>query len=71
MPGPGHRRMQGGKRIENPGKVFKRLMRYVAASYGFHLVLVAHHFSHNLLYFLSTLFLFSPIYPADNTSCAA
>ena len=41
MPGPGHRRMQGGKRIENPGKVFKRLMRYVAASYGFHLVLVA------------------------------
>lgn len=41
MPGPGHGRMQGGKRIENPGKVFKRLMRYVAASYGLHLILVA------------------------------
>ena len=40
MPGPG-RRMQGGKRIENPGKVFKRLMRYVAKNYGFHLALVA------------------------------
>ncbi|MBD5508567.1 MAG: ABC transporter ATP-binding protein [Lachnospiraceae bacterium] len=40
MPGP-HGRMQGGKRIENPGKVFKRLMGYVAKSYGIHLVLVA------------------------------
>ncbi|MDE7198899.1 MAG: ABC transporter ATP-binding protein, partial [Lachnospiraceae bacterium] len=40
MPGPG-RRMQGGKRIENPGKVFKRLMAYVAKNYGVHLVLVA------------------------------
>ena len=28
MRGPG-RRMQGGKRIENPGKVFKRLMAYI------------------------------------------
>ncbi|MDE7232578.1 MAG: ABC transporter ATP-binding protein, partial [Lachnospiraceae bacterium] len=42
MPGPGpHGRMQGGKRIENPGKVFKRLMGYVAKNYGVHLVLVA------------------------------
>ena len=40
MPGP-HGRMQGGKRIENPGKVFKRLMGYVAKNYGIHLVLVA------------------------------
>ena len=40
MPGP-HGRMQGGKRIENPGKVFKRLMGYVAKSYGIHLVVVA------------------------------
>lgn len=40
MPGPG-RRMQGGKRIENPGKVFKRLMRYIMKNYGLHLVLVA------------------------------
>ena len=30
MRGPG-RRMQGGKRIENPGKVFKRLMAYIKA----------------------------------------
>lgn len=40
MPGP-HGRMQGGKRIENPGKVFKRLMGYVAKNYGIHLALVA------------------------------
>lgn len=40
MPGPG-RRMQGGKRIENPRKVFKRLMRYIMKNYGLHLVLVA------------------------------
>lgn len=33
--------MHGGKKIENPGKVFKRLMRYVAKSYGLHLVIVA------------------------------
>lgn len=30
-----------GKKIENPGKVFKRLMGYVAKSYGIHLVIVA------------------------------
>ena len=40
MPGP-HGRMQGGKRIENPGKVFKRLMGYVAKNYGIHLAVVA------------------------------
>ena len=33
MRGPG-RRMQGGKRIENPGKVFKRLMAYIFKNYG-------------------------------------
>ena len=33
--------MAGGKRIENPGKVFKRLMKYVAKNYGVHLVIVA------------------------------
>lgn len=33
--------MHGGKKIENPGKVFKRLMGYVAKSYGIHLVIVA------------------------------
>ena len=32
--------MQGSK-IENPGKIFKRLIGYVAKSYGFHLVAVA------------------------------
>ena len=42
MPGPGMRRgMPKGKRIENPGKVFKRLMRYVAKNYAPHLVLTA------------------------------
>ncbi len=34
-------RMPKGKKIENPGKVFKRLMKYVAKSYGPHLVVVA------------------------------
>lgn len=33
--------MPGGRKIENPGKVFKRLMKYVAKSYGLHLVIVA------------------------------
>ena len=42
MPGPGMRRgMPKGKRIENPGKVFKRLMKYVAKNYAPHLVLTA------------------------------
>ena len=33
--------MPRGRKIENPGKVFKRLMKYVAKSYGLHLVIVA------------------------------
>jgi len=33
--------MPKGKKIENQGKVFKRLMKYVAKSYGPHLVVVA------------------------------
>lgn len=42
MPGPGMRRgMPQGKRIENPGKVFKRLMKYVAKNYAPHLILTA------------------------------
>ena len=40
MPGP-MGRMPKGKRIENPGEIFKRLMKYVAKNYGFHLVIVA------------------------------
>lgn len=35
------RGMPKGKRIENPGKVFKRLMKYVAKNYAPHLVLTA------------------------------
>ena len=31
----------GGQKIENPGKIFKRLMGYVARSYGIHLAVVA------------------------------
>ncbi|MDE6740258.1 MAG: ABC transporter ATP-binding protein, partial [Lachnospiraceae bacterium] len=49
MPGPMHGRMPKGKRIENPGKIFKRLMQYVARSYGIHLVIVA------ILIFVSVL----------------
>ncbi|MDE6883440.1 MAG: ABC transporter ATP-binding protein/permease [Lachnospiraceae bacterium] len=41
MPGPMRGGMPGGRKIENPGKVFKRLMKYVAKSYGLHLVIVA------------------------------
>ncbi len=41
MPGPMRGRMPKGKKIENPGKVFKRLMKYVAKSYGPHLFIVA------------------------------
>lgn len=37
--GPG-RRMMGGKRIEKPGKVFQRLMKYIMKNYGIHLVIV-------------------------------
>ncbi len=39
MRGPG-RRMQGGKRIENPGKIFKRLMAYIFKNYGIHFIIV-------------------------------
>ncbi len=50
MPGPGMRRgMPKGKRIENPGKVFKRLMKYVAKNYAPHLVLTT------VLIFISVL----------------
>ncbi|MBD5514923.1 MAG: ABC transporter ATP-binding protein [Lachnospiraceae bacterium] len=49
MPGPMHGRMPKGKRIENPGKVFKRLMKYVAKSYAPHLIIVA------ILIFVSVL----------------
>ena len=35
------RGMPKGKRIENPGKVFKRLMGYVAKNYAPHLVATA------------------------------
>ena len=40
MPGP-MGRMPRGAKIENPGKVFKRLMKYIAKNYGLHLVIVA------------------------------
>ena len=39
MRGPG-RRMQGGTRIENPGKVFKRLMAYIFKNYAIHFIFV-------------------------------
>ena len=48
MPGP-MGGMPRGKKIENPGKIFKRLMKYVAKNYGFHLVIVA------ILIFVSVL----------------
>ena len=34
--GPGGHGMHGGRKIENPGKVFKRLMQYVLKRYGIH-----------------------------------
>ncbi|MBQ2802669.1 MAG: ABC transporter ATP-binding protein [Lachnospiraceae bacterium] len=41
MMGPGRRGpMGGGKRIENPGKVFKRLMKYVLKNYAIHYAFV-------------------------------
>ena len=33
--GRGPKGMRGGEKIENPGAVFKRLMKYVMKSYGF------------------------------------
>ncbi len=48
MPGP--RRMpMTGKKIENPGKIFKRLMKYVMKDYAPHLVIVS------ILIFVSVL----------------
>ena len=41
MPGPMRGRMPGEKKVENPGRIFKRLMKYVMKSYGLHLVIVA------------------------------
>ena len=41
--------MPRGKKIENPGQVFKRLMKYVTKNYGPHLVIVA------ILIFVSVL----------------
>ncbi len=38
--GPARRGPMGGKRIENPGKVFKRLMGYVLKNYAVHYVFV-------------------------------
>ena len=49
MPGPMRGGMPKGKKIENPGKIFKRLMKYVAKSYGPHLVIVG------MLIFVSVL----------------
>ncbi len=37
--GPG-KRMMGGPKIENPGKVFKRLMQYIMKNYAIHFVVV-------------------------------
>jgi len=51
MPGPGNRGrvpMQG-KKIANPGRIFKRLMKHVAKNYAPHLILVA------ILIFVSVL----------------
>lgn len=41
MLGPMRGRMPGEKKVENPGRIFKRLMKYVMKSYGLHLVIVA------------------------------
>ena len=38
--GPGRKGPMGGKRIENPGKVFARLMQYIMKNYAVHLVFV-------------------------------
>lgn len=42
MPGPGPRGPRGPKpRVENPGKLIGRLLKYVGKNYGIHLVIVA------------------------------
>uniref|UniRef100_UPI00405680AF ABC transporter ATP-binding protein n=1 Tax=Acetatifactor sp. TaxID=1872090 RepID=UPI00405680AF len=38
--GPGGRRPMVGPKIENPGKIFKRLMQYVMKQYGVHFLIV-------------------------------
>ena len=40
MAGPMGKGPMGGKRIENPGKILKRLMQYVLKKYGVHYFLV-------------------------------
>lgn len=40
MKGPRGRVPMGGPKIQNPGKVFMRLMRYVMKKYGFHFAVV-------------------------------
>jgi len=40
VPGKGPGRGFGGERIENPGKVFLRLMKYVMKNYGIHFAIV-------------------------------
>lgn len=39
-PGPMRGRMAGGTKVENPGKIFKRIMQYVAKKYAVHYVIV-------------------------------
>ena len=39
--GRGPRPMGKGSKIENPGKVFARLMKYIMKNYGIHYALVA------------------------------
>ena len=42
MPGPGPRGPRGPKpRVENPGKLMGRLLKYVGKNYGIHVVIVA------------------------------
>ena len=38
--GPGGRRPMVGPKVENPGKLFKRLMQYVMKLYGVHFLIV-------------------------------
>ncbi|MCR5254586.1 MAG: ABC transporter ATP-binding protein/permease [Acetatifactor sp.] len=40
MPGPGSRRQFGGQKVENPGKVFMQIIRYVMKNYAFRFILV-------------------------------
>ena len=40
MPGPGHHTRGPRPKIENPGKLFKRLMGYVLKNYTPHVIIV-------------------------------